>query len=524
MAKQTVNIGVSANDNTGDPLRTAFDKLNDNFDEVYAAGPVGTNITISSNTIASTNTNGNIELNPAGTGRVIINGPLDLAGVISIDSTNLTGNIIPSAANTYTVGSTTNTYAQVHQEEAHVGGLILKEVGTQLEIFRADGVTNAILSGNSTTSGSVLNNGNTVVALTEDGPITFFAGTYATGTPVTVINEGNITTPAVVASGNVTAGNLVTSGSITAGSFNLSGALTGITDITATGTVTAGTFTDGTATVTAGAVSGVTTLATTGEATLASATVSDLTAGRVVYAGTDGALTDEAGLEYNETTNTLLAGNIATPGTVTGDTLTDGTVTINSGIISGIASVGTLASLNVTGNVDCGNVNTTAVSYGSTGIQEHAVREMYYYLTADESAIGSTDTNFFGVSPNLEAGKYYEFQVTLRFDNSSTGNPTFSFNDESGDIDGFNCQCTTGSAFSAITANSKLFNNVFDTHVTTDIGSAGEKIATLLGTCKSVSGGRLGIEISVDAGTVTPKAGSVLKFVERSAASFGDVA
>lgn len=35
MAKQTVNLGTSANDGTGDPLRTAFDKLNDNFDEVY---------------------------------------------------------------------------------------------------------------------------------------------------------------------------------------------------------------------------------------------------------------------------------------------------------------------------------------------------------------------------------------------------------------------------------------------------------------------------------------------------------
>ena len=35
MAKQTVNIGSAANDGTGDPLRTAFDKLNDNFDEVY---------------------------------------------------------------------------------------------------------------------------------------------------------------------------------------------------------------------------------------------------------------------------------------------------------------------------------------------------------------------------------------------------------------------------------------------------------------------------------------------------------
>tara|TARA_B100000497_G_C7622198_1_gene373808 strand:- start:502 stop:1014 length:513 start_codon:yes stop_codon:yes gene_type:complete len=35
MAKQTVNLGTTANDGTGDPLRSAFDKLNDNFDEVY---------------------------------------------------------------------------------------------------------------------------------------------------------------------------------------------------------------------------------------------------------------------------------------------------------------------------------------------------------------------------------------------------------------------------------------------------------------------------------------------------------
>ena len=35
MAKQTVNIGTVANDGTGDQLRTAFDKLNDNFNEVY---------------------------------------------------------------------------------------------------------------------------------------------------------------------------------------------------------------------------------------------------------------------------------------------------------------------------------------------------------------------------------------------------------------------------------------------------------------------------------------------------------
>ena len=41
MAKQVIGIGTTANDGTGDPLRTAFTKTNDNFTELYnAAAPV----------------------------------------------------------------------------------------------------------------------------------------------------------------------------------------------------------------------------------------------------------------------------------------------------------------------------------------------------------------------------------------------------------------------------------------------------------------------------------------------------
>ena len=36
MAQQTINIGAAANDGTGDQLRDAFDKVNDNFTDVYA--------------------------------------------------------------------------------------------------------------------------------------------------------------------------------------------------------------------------------------------------------------------------------------------------------------------------------------------------------------------------------------------------------------------------------------------------------------------------------------------------------
>lgn len=45
MAKQIINIGASANDGSGDPIRNAFDKTNDNFNELYFALGSATNAT-----------------------------------------------------------------------------------------------------------------------------------------------------------------------------------------------------------------------------------------------------------------------------------------------------------------------------------------------------------------------------------------------------------------------------------------------------------------------------------------------
>ena len=73
MAKQDINIGSSANDGTGDPLRTAFDKVNDNFTELYAATGAGSgqDVSISGQSIISDNSNGNIQLDPNGTGEIV---------------------------------------------------------------------------------------------------------------------------------------------------------------------------------------------------------------------------------------------------------------------------------------------------------------------------------------------------------------------------------------------------------------------------------------------------------------------
>ena len=40
MAKQTINIGTAANDGTGDPNRTAFNKCNQNFTELYSPSEI----------------------------------------------------------------------------------------------------------------------------------------------------------------------------------------------------------------------------------------------------------------------------------------------------------------------------------------------------------------------------------------------------------------------------------------------------------------------------------------------------
>ena len=69
--QQFINFGSSANDGTGDPLRTAFIKTDLNFDSIWNAGPVGSNVTILNNTIRTVNVNGNLVLQPDGIGQVL---------------------------------------------------------------------------------------------------------------------------------------------------------------------------------------------------------------------------------------------------------------------------------------------------------------------------------------------------------------------------------------------------------------------------------------------------------------------
>ena len=91
MAIDTINIGTSANDGTGDPLRTAFTKINTMFTELYGdsgegvamkddtSPQLGGDLDVLGRRITSSRSNEDIVLLPNGTGGVIASG-IRLAG------------------------------------------------------------------------------------------------------------------------------------------------------------------------------------------------------------------------------------------------------------------------------------------------------------------------------------------------------------------------------------------------------------------------------------------------------------
>ena len=112
MAKQTINIGSAANDGTGDPLRTAFDKINDNFQELYDrfGGSTVPNIEIVGSEIENKVTNENITLTTNGTGTISLGADTSVTGDITY-----TGKLVSGATdNVGTSATALSLDATVH--------------------------------------------------------------------------------------------------------------------------------------------------------------------------------------------------------------------------------------------------------------------------------------------------------------------------------------------------------------------------------------------------------------------------
>jgi len=105
MAQQTLNIGTNANDGTGDNLRTAMIKVNENFTEVFAAPGVSETLLFVGNEISAARSNDDIVFKPAGTGAVSF-------PALRIDDNNIVGtrsnddiNLLPSGTGSVIFGS-----------------------------------------------------------------------------------------------------------------------------------------------------------------------------------------------------------------------------------------------------------------------------------------------------------------------------------------------------------------------------------------------------------------------------------
>ena len=105
MAQQTLNIGTNANDGTGDTLRVAMDKVNDNFNELYASPLFSGDLLFSGNEISATRSNDDIVFVPSGTGAVSF-------PAIRLNDNNIEGtrsneniNLLPSGTGAVVVGA-----------------------------------------------------------------------------------------------------------------------------------------------------------------------------------------------------------------------------------------------------------------------------------------------------------------------------------------------------------------------------------------------------------------------------------
>lgn len=129
MAQQIVNIGTSNNSGNGDPLRTAFDKINDNFNELY--------VSYSSNLI--------VVNQPADFGIIdsnkvyLINGNIDM-GTTSIEVPSGGITIQGYDFNTSSLTSSSNSYTMFTSPIGGSGDILIKDMsftvsGTSSRLF-----------------------------------------------------------------------------------------------------------------------------------------------------------------------------------------------------------------------------------------------------------------------------------------------------------------------------------------------------------------------------------------------------
>jgi len=386
MAQQIINLGTSANDGTGDNLRSAMDKTNDNFTELYGANSVSSNIAMSGQTISSYNTNGDIVLAPDGTGT--IRTATDL--IPDVNNTRYIGN-----ANVRHLGIYVGSAGVISDGPINVPDFANATVRDSTITTPVQGmivVTANVYQGYIGSAWTALAGSAGISAVADDTSPQLGGNLSLASFNIDGTGSINIT-GAVTASANVTGAYIIGDGSQLTGVVASSVAaanVSGLANIATTGAYAdlSGTPTIPTATSDLTNDSGfidlanlsVTTNAASGDGSLSY----DNSTGVFTFTPADAGLADYGdanvatflgsnfGSNVIVTTGNITANNFI--GEVTGNvsgsaaTATSATTATTAGTVTtaaqpNITSVGTLSSVTVTGNVSAGNVDGTRANF-----------------------------------------------------------------------------------------------------------------------------------------------------------------
>lgn len=221
MSQQIINLGATPNDGTGDPLRTAFTKINSNFTEIYG-NVASSSYKFTNNTMSTTagnieidsfsgNTNVNDTLNVIGSARVTgdltVNGSLNATVSGALAATTL------SSSGAATLNSLAVTTTSSLGSSATVSNLSVLNTLTALILNS----TNANITGGNLTGVTIA--ASTVSGLTVDG-IGAINGLYLNNAVIGNTNPNVATFTKMTTSNAQITGGSITGVALTIGSLN----------------------------------------------------------------------------------------------------------------------------------------------------------------------------------------------------------------------------------------------------------------------------------------------------------------
>lgn len=169
MAQEVINIGAQADDGTGDTIRGAGIKINNNFTELYATSSASSQIHFIGNNISTTLTNSDIALSGNGTGAVKVSD-------ITIDNTiRMSDNDIRTTTSNADLVLTASGTGKIQTSVADINGGEID--GTTIGASTPAAATFSTLSFNNTAMviDGVTINDNTMSANASNGNIEFNA-------------------------------------------------------------------------------------------------------------------------------------------------------------------------------------------------------------------------------------------------------------------------------------------------------------------------------------------------------------